>query len=555
MSIYAMQWSPTAAVSMHEWGVLVYSEHGAKQIKGTGLDAPVSWLQSRLESPVSFNELARSLSPAGRTRMRGLLEALIACGAVTVGRANPGAPETITLRLSVDGNPSAVALADQLISRVRALGARCIIDRKRENTGTVCIDGTLQRRSGRGEIKSFRLVITDRELWLGIFAGSEARRQTAAKDLVRQLLRSRVFELSDLGGMPWEAWVPWLSLTLVNVFVEGANQDRCVRLGWDPYSLEEHRLVIEDSESVGCVDLWPVESKERGDDLGDPLVISRRCATLVDDSTSPLGVPSESGLVQDPLQISRCQVRLAEDAVLAVPGYGWTLEEARGMAVGAAVLEHSISCLAPEFTGYEFREHGIGSNGSFCLLRKDVFSLISQDRGIAALGPTDVESVHRAAVRLAARLVLEKGLVSWLGPVPLPDRIYGADLLALHKGRTELLMAANLPFALAAVSVAPEIVVVGTSIYSDDEAVREAVVQALLHHQCQEPSNQFAVPRTWSLTLSDRTTQHPRCYPNLRTLFDEYGLPVVVPLSSGPDLDAALPHRSLVLLVPEGADL
>lgn len=545
MSAGSLQWSATAVVTTHDWGVLVHDEGGAHQLKGTGLGAPVDWLRSRLGTPVPEEQLLAPLPPAARDRMRRLLEALTTRGAVV---AAPGAPVpsgAARVRLTHGGDPASAALAGRLGERLRAAGAACTVG---AGTAPGCVDGTVHHGTSTGTETGLRVVVTGEQLWLGLFPGAGSSRGTGAAELLRHLQRAGVASDPDPDDRSWEAWVPWLSRTLLTA----AGSDRCVRLGWDPYRMDEHRLVHERPGPAGGRVPAPAAPDRPEEDLADPLVLSRRCAPLVDDVTSPLGVPTESGLRQLPLQLSACRVRLDDGSLRTVTGHGWSLEEARGRAVGEAVLEHALSRLPPEVTAHRFRDAAPSAPGEpVRVARGDVERRLAEGRAAAALGATAAGSVRAAAVRLAAHLVLQHGWGPWR-TAALPPATPGADLLALHQDGDELLVATGLPFALVALPVAPGTVVAGVSAHDDREAVRNAVVQALLHHQGQDPGNEGAAPRTWAAPVPG-PGPHSRAAADLDAVLGEHGTPVVVPLCGGPDLDAALPHRSLVLLVPGGA--
>ncbi len=544
MSAGTLQWSDTAVVTTHDWGVLVHDEGGAHQLKGSGLGAPVDWLRSRLGTPVPAEDLLAPLPPAARDRMHRLLEALTTRGAVV---AAPGAPVPSgvpRVRLTHGGDPASAALAGRLGERLRAAGAACTVG---AGTAPGCVDGTVHHGTSTGTETGLRVVVTGEQLWLGLFPGAGSSRGTGAAELLRHLQRAGVASDPDPDDRSWEAWVPWLSRTLLTA----AGSDRCVRLGWDPYRMDEHRLVHERPGPAGGRVPAPAAPDRPEEDLADPLVLSRRCAPLVDDVTSPLGVPTESGLRQLPLQLSACRVRLDDGSLRTVTGHGWSLEEARGRAVGEAVLEHGLSRLAPEVTAHRFQEAAPAPREPVRLPRRDVERRLAEGRAAAALGATAAGSARAAAVRLAAHLVLQHGRGPWRSAA-LPPAAPGADLLALHQDPGELLVATGLPFALVALPVAPGTVVAGVSLHGEREAVRNAVVQALLHHQGQDPGNEAAAPRTWAAPHPG-PGQHPRAAADLDTVLGEHGTPVVVPLRGGPALDAALPHRSLVLLVPGGA--
>lgn len=552
MSVGALQWSTTAIVTTHDWGVLIYDEGGANQLKGNGLAAPVNWLRSRLGSPLLTEELLDPLPPATRDRMHRLLETLIARGAIITDPNGPAPTEFPAVQLTHGQNSTAAAFATQMSARLQSAGANCRIDGAVvARAELVCVDGTIRHGANPQTVTGFRVIVTEKEMWLGLFPGSETHGCTAAAELLRHLERAGVTAAPAPVTGPWETWMSWLTRTLLVETGETLRGNRCIRLGWDPYRMEEHRLVLE----VPTAD-WNTQMvaslKQPTEDLADPLVLSRRCAPLVDDITSPLGVPTENGLKQLPLQLSACRVRRADGSTWSATGHGWTLEEARGRAVGQAVLEHGLSHLAPEVMAYRYRDVArTGADELVRLRRPDIERWLAEGRGATAFGATSDGSAHAAAVRLAANFVLQENRCSWR-MVSLPPETAGADLLALHQDQAEILLAVGLPFALVALPVALGMVAAGVSPHNEQDAAREAVTQALLHHQGKDPGNEAAAPRIWA---APKLGTGPGIPPttDLESVLSDYGTPVVLPLRSGPALDAALPHRSLVLLIPGGA--
>ncbi|GFZ82838.1 hypothetical protein [Nesterenkonia alkaliphila] len=549
MSAETLQWSTTAIVTTHDWGILVHDEGGAHQLKGAGLGPPVDWLRSRLRSPIPREELLASLPLAAHDRMRRLLDALTTHGAVVATPTDTAQSEAPTVWLAHGEHPAAAALARQLSGRLVGRIASPAVGEWMEPE---CVDGTVCNGTDPRTVSGFRVIITGEELWLGLFPGPEAQHRAAAAELLRHVQRAGAGTTPDPADCPWEAWVPWLSRTLLVGAVETPHRYRCVRLSWMPYRLDEHRLVLDGSAPAEANTPAPSAPDQLPEDPADPLVLSRRCAPLVDDVTSPLGVPTESGLQQLPLQLSACRVRLADGSVRTVTGHGWTLEEARGRAVGAAVLEHGRSWLTPEVSAHPYNDTvPSDSDAPVQLHRTDVERLLAKGHGAAAHGATAADSVRAAAVRVAADLTLQQGWGSWRAAT-LSSATPGADLLALHQDRTQLLVATGLPFTLAALQVSPGTVVAGVSTHDEQDAVKEAVIQALLYHQAQDLGNEAAAPRTWAIPAPG-SGSHPRVAPDLDAVMSEHGTAVVIPLHGGPTIDAALPHRSLVLLVPRGA--
>ncbi|GAA4622626.1 hypothetical protein [Cellulomonas oligotrophica] len=540
MSTDVLRWSDDAVVTTHDWGVLVHDERGVHQLRGSGLERPVAWIRERLTEPTDPASLLAPLPDGNRARMGRLVDSLVARGAITVERSDASATRTLHagLRTGPAGHRAAQALATLLE------GHGVVLPRPAAalSPGLAVVDGDVHPADAPERAVGFRLVLRSEDVWLGLFRGDAADRAAGAQELLRYLGASGAAALPGAAHGA-EAWLPWVARTLAaTARPDASGADRCVRLTVDPFAVHEHRLVRTDGDrvagGVGAVE-----------DLSDPLVISRRCAHLVDDVTSPVGVPSEAGLRQLPLQLSGSTVRHADGSREVVLGHGWTLEHARGHAVGQAVLRYGLSRLSPSVTAQPLAQ-GSRPGAPVVLRRDDVLRATAGSGGVASLGATAHHAAHAAAVQLAARLAATDPQVTW-HPAPLPPSTTGADLLATDQECDQMLVAQGLPFDLVALRVAPDAVVMGASDHGPRDAAEAAVVQALLRHQSRSPGNGVAAPRTYRPPAA--TSDGVPDVTSLAALLGRHGTPLVVPLSGGPSVDAVLPHQVLVLLAPGGS--
>ncbi|WP_407319149.1 hypothetical protein UQW22_01920 [Isoptericola halotolerans] len=544
MSAMVLRWSTGAVVTMHDWGVIVHDERGAHQLRGSGLEQPVSWLQARLTEPTDLTSLLVPLPEPKRPRVRRLVDSLVARGAITVMPAEEPLTSDLRVELRVSAHPVSEAIARKLADLLSPHFLEPPFSTAPVPGDRPTIDGHVRSMDASERAPSFRLVIVGQDLWFGQFGGEEADRVAGAEELSRYLGQEDVKACSSpTDGI--DAWLPWIARTMVDARRAGVHDgDRCVRLTVDPFALHEHRLVrVVGDRAHGSLDDEP-------DDLADPLVLSRRCAHLVDDVTSPLAVPSESRLQQLPLQLSRSASRLADGSRETAVGHGWTLEHARGHAVGQAVLNHGIARLEPHVRANPLAAREGRPDESVVLRRDDVLKWLAQYRGVASLGATAERATHQAATRLAAHCAMTDGQVAWQR-APLSSATRGAELLAIHQECGEVLVARGLPFSLVALRVAPDAAVWGVSDRSPQEAAERAVVQALLFHQSGSPGNEAAPPRTYPLPST--TAAAGPAPAHLVDVLARHGMPLVVPLSGGPTIDAALPHQALVLLISGGS--
>lgn len=551
MSAGVVRWSTSSVVTTHDWGVLVQNERGAQRVRGTGLQRPVAWLRSRLAEPTTLENLLAPLPAARRAPVERLVEALTLRGAIRVLPVDPPPGGPVSVELLAGPHAFSRAAAEELCALWQLSGVEYGCSGPRARTRLPILDLAVGVSGSPGQVTGFRLMLWGDELWLGRFAGQEDERAAMAEQMTRHLVRS------DPGGEPagadpgGEPWFPWLAREVAQAGVRcGAEETgECVRLGTDPLVLHRHRLVREDDGPAVAL-----AESAADEDPADPLVVSRRCAALVDSVMSPVAPPEESGLRQLPLQLSRCRVRVAEGVVETVVGHGWTLEQARGRAVGAAVLAHGLSRMEPLVRTQPFHDpdpDGTGARAVRVLPRERIKDALAGSRAAVSLGATAELGAVAAATRLAAHLEMihgQRGLLT----VAFPHSEQGADLLAIHQDCREMLLAPGLPFHLVAVEVGPGAVVTGVSATSEQEAVREVILQALLHHQSLADGNGAVAPRLYRTPPRVVPAPGDRPARTLSEVLRRHGSPLTVPLSNGPSFDAALPHKVLVVLDPGG---
>lgn len=562
MSVRELHWSPWAVVTAHGWGVLVQTERGARELRGHHLERPLSWLRSRLAGPTTEEDLLGELPEDTRGPMRLLIDGLASRGAITTVDG-PAAPEPVRVELVVDDHPACRAMSRSLASRWQNRGVESRMRTRPSSHELPVVDGILRiagTPAAENGCPSFRIILRGEELWLGLFPGEGADARSGRTELLNHLARSAVratpalWDVADLTDHPWLSWLA--AAVLDHAKCASPRQETCLRvtLGWlDRY---EHRLVREAGPFPrGDDPVWFSRevAEPGGEGVTDLRVLSRRCATLVDDVTSPLALPAESGLRQLPLQLSRCRVRWADGTVHGVVGHGWTLEEARVRAVQHAVLAHGISRLQGRAHGRRV-DMGLGTTVGFAgpaaIPQADVDRSVADGVAAAALGASPGEAVRSGACQVVAHLGMLSGRLSFR-TARLPEHTRGVDLLRVHQPVDFCLMAEGLPFALAALEVEPGTVVI--SLADDETVATEAVVvQALLHHQSLTPGNETVAPRTYATplrTAGETSTGRPA---SSAALLHPYGQLLAVPLSNGPSIDAVFPCTVLVLPIPGG---
>ncbi|WP_336650327.1 hypothetical protein [Kocuria rosea] len=558
MSAAGLVWSQTAVVTTHGWGVLIHSECGAQQVRGNGLQQPVEWLRAQLAEPTPMEQLLAPLPPARRAPVERLVQALTDRGAITTFPEEPSLDKPASVELVVGAHDFSRAAAHELGTLWQSSDIAYQCRDTAAESALPILDGTVQADGPAGQVTGFRLMLWDGQLWLGRFAGSEQERMTAAEEMTFHLLRSA--RKSDTGeaAVREHPWFPWLAQEVVQTHLSGAEGvTECVRLSVTPFAKHRHRLIQEQRvPSAAAITASATALVEApAQDPTDPLIVSRRCAGLVDGVLSPVAPPEESELQQLPLQLSRCQVRLATVVLETVLGHGWTLEQARGRAVAAALMTHGVSRLDPLVHMHPLfapTGHDTGAQSAVVLPREQIERALAEANAAVSLGATADHGAEVAATRLAAHLEMARGQRGMLS-VDFPRTAQGADLLAIHQPCEELLVAVGLPFWLVAVQVAPGAVVMGVSAAHEEEAVHEAIRQALLHHQSRTAGNEAAAPRLYRRppqAVYAPATQPPD---TLQKTLQEHGTVLTVPLSNGPSFDAALPHKTLVVLVPGGA--
>ncbi|WP_140425473.1 hypothetical protein [Cryobacterium sp. N21] len=284
---------------------------------------------------------------------------------------------------------------------------------------------------------------------------------------------------------------------------------------------------------------------------------SRRAACIADDVIGPIGVPSESGLEQGPLQVSRVLVRDGRAIPTRAYGYGATLEAARVAAARLALLVHGfgpgVPAVASPRTPRTPRAGGVMRSDTarvsldWVFLDEELGSRFGTERDLSEVPAGLAHGTSWISATAAAARSLELGRMlrtAQLHGLRTEARrtVHEALLRTLDNRQVVTWHLTNTPFHVCAVQVAAEHAVYAEGANAED-AEDAALLLALAWHQSSKGDNQGMRPQGWALPDDTNVApRHPDWFSDVSWV-SRYGEIAYFTLTQDPALAEIFPFR------------